>query len=188
MEQKLSFLKNMKKTDKYLILLGVGILVVVLSWPSESDSAKQSVPDGEKNPISETASAENYEERIESRLEEILSRAEGAGKVEVMVTLKSSEEKIVQEDTSLSTKKSEETDSSGASRKQEEITEGMRDTFTFGSGEDPYVRKELAPEIEGILVLADGADRATVKAEIVDAVQALFPLPAHKIKVLKRGS
>ncbi len=104
-----------------------------------------------------------------------------------MVTLKSSEEKIVQEDTSLSTKKSEETDSSGASRKQEEITEG-RDTFTFGSGEDPYVRKELAPEIEGILVLADGADRATVKAEIVDAVQALFPLPAHKIKVLKRGS
>ena len=31
MEQKLSFLKNMKKTDKYLILLGVGILVVVLS-------------------------------------------------------------------------------------------------------------------------------------------------------------
>lgn len=48
--------------------------------------------------------------------------------------------------------------------------------------------KELAPEIEGILVLADGADRATVKAEIVDAVQALFPLPAHKIKVLKRGS
>lgn len=187
MEQKLSFLKNMKKTDKYLILLGVGILVVVLSWPSGSDSAKQSVPDGEKNPISETASAENYEERIESRLEEILSRAEGAGKVEVMVTLKSSEEKIVQEDTSLSTKKSEETDSSGASRKQEEITEG-RDTFTFGSGEDPYVLKELVPEIEGILVLADGADRATVKAEIVDAVQALFPLPAHKIKVLKRGS
>ena len=95
MEQKLSFLKNMKKTDKYLILLGVGILVVVLSWPSGSDSAKQSVPDGEKNPISETVSAENYEERIESRLEEILSRAEGAGKVEVMVTLKSSEEKIV---------------------------------------------------------------------------------------------
>ena len=187
MEQKLSFLKNMKKTDKYLILLGVGILVVVLSWPSGSDSAKQSVPDGEKNPTSETVPAENYEERIESRLEEILSRAVGAGKVEVMVTLKSSEEKIVQEDTSLSTKKSEETDSSGASRKQEEITEG-RDTFTFGSGEDPYVRKELAPEIEGILVLADGADRATVKAEIVDAVQALFPLPAHKIKVLKRGS
>ena len=31
MEQKLSFLKNMKKTDKNLILLGVGILVVVLS-------------------------------------------------------------------------------------------------------------------------------------------------------------
>ena len=81
MEQKLSFLKNMRKTDKYLILLGVGILVVVLSWPSGSDSAKQSVPDDEKNPISETASAENYEERIESRLEEILSRAEGAGKV-----------------------------------------------------------------------------------------------------------
>ena len=55
-------------------------------------------------------------------------------------------------------------------------------------GEALAVLKELAPEIEGILVLADGADRATVKAEIVDAVQALFPLPAHKIKVLKRGS
>ena len=57
-----------------------------------------------------------------------------------------------------------------------------------GSGGTPYVIQERVPEVEGVLVLADGAGSATVKAQIAEAVQALFPVEAHKIRVLKRGS
>ena len=50
----------------------------------------------------------------------------------------------------------------------------------------PYVVKELEPELSGVLVLAEGAESDAVKAEIVEAVEALFGLPAHRIKVIKR--
>ena len=56
-----------------------------------------------------------------------------------------------------------------------------------GSG-SPYVVQERVPEVVGVLVLAEGAEKATVKTEITEAVQALFPLEVHKIRVLKRGS
>jgi len=107
-----------------------------------------------------------------------------------MVTLKSSEEKVVHSDISSTEKTIDETDSNGGTRKQTEFSYNS-DTLTVGgsSGSNtPYVVKELVPELEGILVLADGADSAVIKSEIMGAIQALFPLEAHKIRVLKRGS
>lgn len=38
----------------------------------------------------------------------------------------------------------------------------------------------------GIVISADGGGNASVRAEISEAMEALFGLPAHKIKVLKR--
>ena len=51
---------------------------------------------------------------------------------------------------------------------------------------EPVVEKELAPEISGIVISAQGGGNASVQKEISEAMQALFGLPAHKIKVLKR--
>ncbi|MCD7967733.1 MAG: stage III sporulation protein AG, partial [Clostridiaceae bacterium] len=50
----------------------------------------------------------------------------------------------------------------------------------------PIVEKEIRPEIEGIIISAQGGGSPTVKAEISGAMEALFDLPPHKIKVLKR--
>ena len=50
----------------------------------------------------------------------------------------------------------------------------------------PIVEKELYPEISGIVISASGGGNPTVQAEISAAMEALFDLPAHKIKVLKR--
>ena len=46
----------------------------------------------------------------------------------------------------------------------------------------PYVSKENAPEVEGILVIADGGGNAVVAKNLTEAVQALFGVEAHKIK------
>lgn len=42
------------------------------------------------------------------------------------------------------------------------------------------------PELSGIIISADGGGSSVVKAEISEAMEALFGLPSHKIKVLKR--
>lgn len=41
-------------------------------------------------------------------------------------------------------------------------------------------------EVLGIIISADGGGSSVVKAEISEAMEALFGLPSHKIKVLKR--
>ena len=54
------------------------------------------------------------------------------------------------------------------------------------SGQEPVVAKEVYPEIAGIIISASGGGNASVQAEISGAMEALFGLPANKIKVLKR--
>lgn len=41
------------------------------------------------------------------------------------------------------------------------------------------------PKIEGALILAGGASNATVKTNIIQAVEALTGLASHKIQVLQ---
>ena len=49
-------------------------------------------------------------------------------------------------------------------------------------------KEESTAEVEGVVILCDGGGDTKVKSEIVEAVGALFDVPAHKIKVLKRVS
>ena len=49
-----------------------------------------------------------------------------------------------------------------------------------------FTEKSVYPELSGVIISADGGGSAVVKAEISGAMEALFGLPPHKIKVLKR--
>ena len=52
--------------------------------------------------------------------------------------------------------------------------------------EEPLLAKEMKPEISGVIISAEGGKSPQVQAEISAAVEALFDVPSHKIKVLKR--
>lgn len=130
--------------------------------------------------------ATTYEQQLENRLEELLSHVDGVGKVEVMIVLKSSEEKVwrVDQDTSYSI--TQETDQSGGSRKVENQELSETTILSGQSGQEgPLLEKEIKPEIGGVVVSAEGGNSPTVQAEISAAVEALFDVPSHKIKVLK---
>ena len=128
-----------------------------------------------------------YEEELEQRVREILKNVDGVGAVDVMIVLKSSSEKVVQVDGSSSYSLTEEQDSSGGTRRTEN-QEQERSTVLMSEGGEssPLIAKELRPELSGIIISAEGGGNPTVKAEISAAMEALFGLPAHKIKVLKR--
>ena len=123
---------------------------------------------------------------MERRLEEVLLAVEGVGEVKVMITLKDNGEKQLQSDTLREQSSTSETDSSGGSRSVQEAREEYNTVImNDGSSDSPYITRETVPEIEGVLVVARGAGDTSVKTEIYEAVQALFNVPAHKIKVLK---
>ena len=129
-----------------------------------------------------------YEQQLEERLKELLSHVEGVGKVEVMIVLKSSEEKVWRVDRNTSYSSTQETDANGDTRdiRSQETTEGTILSGQSG-GEGPLLEKEMRPEISGVVVTADGGGSPTIQAEISAAVEALFDVPSHKIKVLKRA-
>lgn len=190
--------------DKWLILLAVGMIILILAIPSGPGSAgKTGTASESKNktelqkgivtelPEKDTAvaaSADNtYEEQLELRVRKLLKTVDGVGQVDVMIVLKSSKEKVLRVDRNTTDSSTVENDSSGGTRN---ITnkEQQENTILTGSGENtaPIVEKEISPEIEGTIISAQGGGSPTVKAEISSAMEALFNLPPHKIKVLKR--
>lgn len=131
-----------------------------------------------------------YAEEMETALEEILSSMEGAGRVKVMITLRSSAEAVVEKDTTQETGNTTEVDSQGGSRNTAELTKSGETVFENGEGgfSVPYVRQVRSPVIEGVLVCAEGGGNKNINKNITEAIQALFGIDVHKIKVIKMSS
>ena len=186
----MSKLKKPKK-EQLVVLLLFGVLLVVIALPTTTGTMGAEKKDADISGTQGAAGTDTatltYEEQLEKRLSAILSQVAGAGRVEVMVTLESRGERIVEKDTPESRKSVEETDSSGGSRTTDEQDWGEETVYyeDGSGGKSPYVVKELEPNIEGVLVLAEGGDSAVVKQELLEAVQALFPIEAHKVKIMK---
>ena len=158
---------------------GAGIFFAVQSAAGEQISPLLSSGSGEPVQL--------YEKELEKRVKEILKNVEGVGTVDVMIMLHSSGEKIIHVDQERSRTSTEEQDSSGGTRKvmTEETSQTALMSGSSGS-QEPVIEKEIQPEIAGVVISAQGGGSAQVKAEISEAMEALFGLPAHKIKVLKR--
>ncbi len=180
--------------SKLVVVLGIGILILLFlseimnglggssSTKSTGSSKSKSTQNNQNN-----EQTDEYIGALENRLKQVLMKVEDIGQVEVMITVKSSKESVVLKDENSEDAKTEEEDSAGGSRKNSSTTK--KDETVFQQSESgvssPYVVKELEPQIEGILIIADGGNNEVVKSEIVAAVQVLFDVPAHKIKVMK---
>lgn len=179
---------------RLLIILVTGLFLLILSFSEMFDN------NSDNNPIESTTSEVNtkkqndedltlYTENLQQRVKNILGKVEGIGAVDVMITLKSSKEQVTLKDSPTSQETTKETDSTGGQRENSKIqTEENSVYIKKETGEQvPYVTKELEPTIEGVVVIAEGGDNTKVINEIMDAIEVLFSVPVHKIKVMKMG-
>ena len=103
-----------------------------------------------------------------------------------MLTLSSSEQKITLQDGSNTSEETTQSDQSGGSRMDSKSQSGEESVLVKKNGEEiPYVVQVQAPVVEGVVVVAQGIDSGKKKTEIIEAIQALFPVETHKIKVMK---
>ena len=167
-----------------LFLTGLLLLVIVLPFPKKSDSE-----DAETVTETTTENRVSYERYLEQKTEDALQGVEGVGNVKVMITLKSSEENVVEKDQQSDGQSVEEEDSQGGKRMTKETSSDKTSIYEQKSDgtQVPYVSKKLSPEVEGVIVIADGGDNAVVVQNITGAIQALYGVEAHKIKVMKRN-
>ncbi len=127
-----------------------------------------------------------YVKELETRLSELLSCVENVGKVKVMITIESSGEKTVLQDGSREQEETKEQDSEGGSRIELSTKSDGTTVFSKSDGEEsPYVLKEEYPKVSGVVVIAEGSGKGSVDLDILNAVQVLFDVPAHKIRIMK---
>lgn len=161
--------ENKKMRSNVFLALMLGILLLAagksLSF-SEKNAAGQP-----QTTLKETASADR---ETEQRMAEILSKVEGAGQVDVMLTYRQTEEKSI-----------------ARNEVREESSDTLRTENTAILLEDgdgatqPLVLSESSPVVEGVVIAAQGADSPVVSAALNQAAQALLDVPAHKVAVLK---
>ena len=208
-EQKKESKIHIKLTkNNCLILVLMGILLLVIVWPVGEEKELSSKQSGSMERLSgttglfgednistgtvetsmpETDSMREYAAYLEKALEELLSTVEGAGKVKVMITMESSQEAVVEKDKNRVRAGTTEVDSAGGSRNTSDTSDSEETLYIGGrnNGELPYVKKIIAPRIAGVVVSAQGAGKEGVVKNITEAIQVLFDIDAHKIKIVK---
>lgn len=178
------------------MVLVTGICLMVLALPAKHTEGENA----EDYPSSQNAgnrseeeredtvenSTEQYARGLEKRLEELLLQVEGIEDARVMIMVKETREQVVLKDSKAEHESSMEQDSAGGSRVVENSRQEGSTVLVEENGTDiPYVVKEVYPEVEGVVVIVNGKGTETTDLDILTAVQVLFGVPAHKIKIMK---
>jgi stage III sporulation protein AG len=128
-----------------------------------------------------------YEEAYQAQLKDILTKIVGVGEVEVLVTIESTEEIVVERNSKDSQQVTNEKDQQGATRHITDVTRsGEVVLYEVSGGKQPLVTKTIKPKIRGVLVVAKGAENLTVKKMITEAVERGLDVPANRISILPR--
>ena len=175
-------IKSLKR-DQILILFLAGVLLLVISLPTNDGEVQVEESEGQETVDMAEFSETSY---LEQHLQEVLSQVEGIGQTEVMITVKSDGKSIVEKDTEQTKREEENGEGESVVRSKEDSSNESTIYQKDAKGnETPYVSEKMKPEIEGVLVIAQGAGDSAKAAEITEAVMALFGVEAHKIKVMK---
>lgn len=137
-----------------IVLLGVGLMMLPFGKSDDTSSAAATQPTAQ-------------ERLLDRELEEILSNISGAGKVQVMLTVRAGATTMYQ------------TDTPSADRQDTVIITGQ-DRVESG-----LVQQIISPTYRGAIVLCQGADDPVVCLAIKNAVSKVTGLDSSEISVLK---
>lgn len=156
-------IEYIRKYRYVLLVLAIGVVLMV-------------IPTGKKQPAgnAEPVSTQPAFSDPTNELEQILSRIDGAGKVQLMLTLDAGEKIVYQTDQDNSASG----DSSSVRIETVIVTDADR-------AEQGLTQQILAPRYRGAVVVCQGADDAAVRLAIVEAVSDATGLGSDRISVLK---
>ncbi len=158
-ERTRGLLSKLKKNKFIAAALFLGIVMLLV--PTGSESAREK---GKSSGLSEPPFSLAEQER---RMAEVLSKISGAGRVEVILTLKNGVERELAEDRTGS---------------DSQVKHVM---VQSGSGTDTVTVRYNYPVYQGALIVCQGAHSSGVRLQITEAVRALTGLTSDKITVTK---
>lgn len=170
---------DFKKKLQYLAILLVVIVILAIYFTSAASPVSQ-------EPVSQAATvSETVPSSVEEKLQETLSKIEGAGLVQVMITYESSAEIVpaISVDTQTSTTTDEREGGSSTTKSENSQSEVV--TVNGSSGNNALVLKENSPPVKGVIVVAEGADDIGVKLSLLSAVKTILNISPDQVDVYK---
>lgn len=183
--------KKIENLVAFIIILIITIIVINIIW---NDDKKKSSKDETNSYSKQLAKSTDIEDTsnikessdLEKKLEDILSKIQGVGKVKVFVNYSESSETVAMFNENSKVSQTEETDTSGGKRVIEETDTQKDIVYKENNGEKtPITQKIVQPKIEGAIITAEGANDANTKTNIIQAVEAATGLATHKIQVFE---
>ena len=156
-----SLLKKVNKFKYTAIIFLIGIVLLLLP---QQEAAEMQIQLDE---------SQVQNQNLEERLENLLSQVEGAGKVDVLLSYERGEVRDYQED---------------KTRRQDETREEFQTETVFydtQNGDTPVCVSVSYPTYRGAVVVCQGADKASVRFNILKAVSSLTGLGSDHITVIK---
>jgi len=183
--------KKLIENTVIVIIIGMIILIAGSSLLSKSNTntnkTSDNKPSGENVEVLSKNTEKSIKDDLEIRLETILSKIEGVGKVDVMVTYVSGKELVPAYNTRSEENNTVEKDNQGGTRNIKESNKEENIVFEEEQGvKKPIIIKDVEPVIKGVIVVAEGASNPSVHEKILKAVQVLMDVPIHKIQVFER--
>lgn len=145
-----------------LLILVIGVALMLIPGKSEQPANTElaTQPQAEQSDITQ-------------QLQQILTKIDGAGRVEVMLTVASGEQTVYQYDDDFSGGET------GSTRRDTVIvTDANR-------GQSGLIQQINPPVYQGAIVVCQGADSASVRLNIIEAVSKVTGLGTDRISVLK---
>lgn len=156
-ELKRNVMEFIRKYRYVVLILMVGLLL--MSLPEKK----------EEEPV-QTETRAGTEESLQESLADILSLIQGAGKVKVLLTQAAGEQTLYQTDEH----------STADSIRKDTVLVSNASREEMG-----LIRQINPPEYRGAIVLCQGADNASVRLSVVEAVKSVTGLTSDRITVLK---
>ncbi len=165
-----------------ILIIGVMILITVSMFTDSKNKGNYNLGETNTTDKSKRDSTEDYVTILERKLENILSQIKGAGEVNVMITLQNTTEKVPAVNTTKNQENTSEKDSQGGVR--ETLKEDTVYEIVTKENEDSFITlKEINPEVNGVIVVAQGADDAVVKEKLYEAVKTVLGISGSKVDV-----
>ncbi|WP_211184596.1 stage III sporulation protein AG [Paenibacillus lemnae] len=187
------------QTLRWLIILGLlGVAIMLFNSfvhvkKLDNENIGREPPDSTETssaisaPVGGGSEFGSIEQEFEARTKVMLEQIVGVGAVDVLVTVESTEEIIVQRNMKDTQELTEENDNNGGKRHVTSYTrDGQIVTYESAGEQKPIITKRIKPQVRGVLVVAKGAENEVVKGLIVDAVQKGLNVPNYKISVVPR--
>ena len=185
---------NKKKIENLVFFIIILIItIVIINIILNGDKKKTNQQDNSNKQLATTNNIEEAKSNgiktgksLEDELEKILSKIQGVGEVNVFVNYSESSEVVAMYNENSKVSNTEESDTSGGTRKIQETDTQKDIIYKEENGEKiPITQKIIEPKVEGAIITAKGANNAAIKTNIIQAVEAVTGLPTHKIQVFE---